>query len=346
MAAPEPSTARPERLRLTPRSVLVAVAMFGLTVSLLGLLAASRRVIGWILVAAVVAGLVHPLVTYLERRMRRGFAVLLVMAGLLGAAAVVVWGLVDDVADETRRLQEAAPARARQLEQSDRVGDLATNLRLEERTRRFVDEVPDRLRGGTPAEALLAAGTRGVAFLATSVLTVFFLLHGPRLSRATLAQVQDPRRREAVHAVVLAVYRRAFGYAGARLAMAVAAGLFAYVVARLADVPGPAPLAFWVGLWDLVPLAGTVVGALPVVGLAAAASGPKAAWVAAAFVAYQLVENAFVERPVEQATVRTGPFLTLAAGIIGLELSGVAGALLCVLAAVGLVAAADELATP
>lgn len=320
--------------------------MFGATVSALAVLAASRRVVGWILVAAVVAGLLHPVVTYLERRMRRGLAVLVVMVALLGSAGAVVYNLVDDVAEETRRLQEAAPERARQLERSERFGELATDLRLEERTRRFLEDIPERLRGGTPAEALRAAGSRGVAFLATTVLTVFFLLHGPRLSAAAVGQVADPARRQRLRSVGIAVYRRAFGYASASLAMAVAAGLFAYVVASVADVPGPAPLGFWVGLWDLVPLAGTAVGALPIVALAAVVSAERAAVVALAFLAYQGIENVLVERPVERATLRLGPFLTLAAGMVGLELSGVAGALLCVLAAATLVAAADELGQP
>ncbi|HEX6597023.1 MAG TPA: AI-2E family transporter, partial [Acidimicrobiales bacterium] len=184
LARRRPDGIRPERLRLTPRSVLLAVGMFGITVSTLAVLAAARRVIGWILVAAVIAGLLHPVVSHLERRMRRGLAVLIVMVGLLSSAGAAVYNLVDDVAEETRRLQQAAPERARQLERSERFGELATDLRLEERTRRFLEDIPERLRGGTPAEALRAAGSRGVAFLATTVLTVFFLLHGPRLSAA------------------------------------------------------------------------------------------------------------------------------------------------------------------
>ena len=63
-----------------------------------------------------------------------------------------------------------------------------------------------------------------------------------------------------------------------------------------------------------------------------------------AFVVYQTVENLLVQRSVERSTVRVGPFVTLAAGLVGLELSGVAGALLAVLAATIAVTAADELA--
>ena len=340
MAAPDEPR---ERLRLTPRSVVVAVAMFGATLALLGVAAASRRVIGWIIVAAVAAGLLHPLVSYIGQWMRRGLAVLLVMLVVLGAAGAVVYGLVDNVSQETRRLQEAAPERAERLEQSKRWGNLAREFKVAERTRRLVDAIPERLRGGTPAEALRAAGSRGVAFLATTVLTIFFLLHGPRIAHSALAQVGDVDRRQRLRDVGAHVYRRGFGYAAGTLAMAVAAGLFGYDLARLADVPGAAPLGIWIGLWDLVPTVGAVVGALPVLALAAVVSGTKAAWLLAAFFGYQVVENRFVQRPIEEATLRLGPFLTLVGGLVGLELSGIAGALLMVLAIALVVVAAEEL---
>lgn len=334
------------RLRISPRSAVVAVGMLGATLAALAMVAAAQRVIGWMLVAGTLAGLLHPLARALERRMPRGVAVLLVMAGVVAAAAAVGYGLVDDIRNESRRLQAAAPARAQELERSERFGELARDLDLADRTRRFLDQLPERLRGGTPAEALRAAATRGVAFLATGVLTIFLLLHGPALARAAVRQFPDGARRDRLEAVGVDVYRRAFGYARSNLAMALAAGLFAFAVARSAEVPGPAPLGVWVALWDLVPLAGAFVGALPIVALAAATSADRALVVGLVFVAYQLMENLAVQRRVEAATLRVGPFLTLVAGLVGLELSGVAGALLCVLAVTVAVAVAVDLAPP
>jgi predicted PurR-regulated permease PerM len=318
--------------------------MLGATLGLLAVVAAAQRVIGWILVAATLAGLLHPVVSMLARRMPRALATGIVMLTLVGTLGTVGYGLVDDIQRETRRLQDAGPERAREIERSERFGDFARDIRLAERTERFLRRLPERLRGGTTAEALQAAATRGVAFLATGVLTVFFLQHGPRLARDGARQLHDVRRRERLGAVAIAVYRRAFGYAGASLVMSLAAGLAAYVVARMANVPGPAALGVWVGLWDLVPVAGAVVGALPIVAFAAASSGERALTVAAAFVAYQVVENVLVQRNVERSTVKVGPFVTLAAGLVGLELSGVAGALIAVLAATMAVSATDELA--
>jgi predicted PurR-regulated permease PerM len=318
--------------------------MLAATLAGLGVAAASRRVIGWILVAATFAGLLHPVVSWLQRRMRRGLAVLLVMVTLVGTAGLVIYGLVDDVRAETARLQEVAPQRAEEIERSDRFGEMARDFRLAERTREFLDDLPERLRGGTAADAIRAAATRGVAFLATAVLTIFFLQHGPRIAAAAARQFSDPRRRARLEALGPVVYARAFGYAASSLTMAVAAGLFAFVAARAAGVPGPAALGIWVGLWDLVPVGGALVGAIPIVGLAAVSSSTDAVWLALLFIAYQLAENILVERRVEAQTVHVGPFITLAAGLVGLELAGVPGALLSVLAATIAIAVADEVA--
>jgi len=318
--------------------------MLGATLAGLAVAAASRRVIGWILVAATFAGLLHPIVSWLQRRMRRGLAVLLVMVVLVGTAGVVIYAMVDDVRAQTERLQEVAPQRAEEIERSDRFGGLARDLRLSERSRRFLDDLPERLRGGTAADAIRAAATRGVAFLATAVLTIFFLQHGPRIAAAAVRQLSDPHRRERLQAMAPVVYARAFGYAASSLTMALAAGLFAFAAARAAGVPGPAALGIWVGLWDLVPIGGALVGAIPIVGLAAVSSATDATWLAVLFVAYQLAENVLVERTVEAQTVHVGPFLTLAAGLVGLELAGVPGALLSVLAAAIAIAVVDEVA--
>lgn len=335
-----------ERLRVSPRSAVLSVAIFGATLGLLAVVAAAQRVIGWILVAGTLAGLLHPLVSVLARKLPRGMASVLVMLTLAGTLGTVAYRLVDDIQRETKRLQEAGPERAREIEASERFGDFARDIRLAERTDRFLQELPERLRGGTTAEALQAAATRGVAFLATGVLTIFFLQHGPRLARSARNQLGDESRRRRVETLSIAVYHRSFGYASAALAMSLAAGLAAYLVARLAEVPGPAALGVWVALWDLVPLAGALVGALPIVVLAAASSGERALVVALAFVAYQVVENVLVQRNIERSTVRVGPFVTLAAGLVGLELSGVAGALLTVLAATMALTAVDEMAAP
>jgi len=336
----------PERLRITPRSAVTAVALLGLMLLVLRLVEASQRVLGWILAAAGIAGLLHPVAARLGRRFPRGAAVGLVWLGGLVGLGLVGYGMVGGVVREMARLERAAPEAARRLEERGRFSELARDLRLSEGTRRFVREAPERLRGGTPAEALRSAATRGVAYLATAVLSLFFLLHGPGLAAAAARQVHDEDRRRRLERAATGAFGRGFGYARGTVAMAVTAGATAYALASAADVPGAAPLAVWVALWDVVPVIGSAVGALPIVVLAGVDDPNRGAALAVAFLAYQLVENLVLQPRLERRTVRLGPFLTVAGGFAGLELYGIGGALVTLLVVALLVAALDEMAGP
>ena len=322
----------------------MAVALLGLTLVLLRVVAAAHRVLGWVLVAAAIAGLLHPFVVRLARVIPRGLAVLLTVGAGVAVAGVVGYGLVDAVVTETDRLQRAAPAAARRIERSGRFADLAREAHLAERTERFLDDLPERLRGGTPSEAVRAAATRGVAYLATGVLSIFLLLHGEALAAGAARQLGSGERRDRIERVAVASFHRAFGYARGSIAMSLGAGALSYGVARAADVPGPVPLALWVALWDLVPIIGVVVGTLPIVTLGGVGHTEQGVAIAAVFVVYQLLETLVFQRRLERRTIRVGPFLTTAAGLAGLELYGLGGALTAVLAVALAVAVLDELA--
>jgi predicted PurR-regulated permease PerM len=334
------------RLRVSGRSVVAAVATVTLTLLALRVLASAGRVLAWVLIASSTAALLYPAVAVLARRIPRGIAVAVVALATLAIAGAVGYGLVGDVVEQTANLQERAPELAQEVEEDSRFADFATEVDLSARTEAFVRGVPERLRGGTPADAIRSAATRGLSFLAVFVLTLFFLLHGPDLAEAAERQIHDDERQAQARHVVDAVYHRAFGYARGTIAMATLAGLLAYGLARATHVPGPAPLALWVVLWDAVPLVGALIGALPIVVLAGVIEPVNGVLLLVAFVAYQGAEYVVMQRRLEQATVRLGPFLTAAGGFAGLELYGLSGALLTILAlAIGVVAL-DESTTP
>ncbi|HVE46113.1 MAG TPA: AI-2E family transporter [Acidimicrobiales bacterium] len=340
-----PARGATRQLRITPRSAVLAVAMFGLTLLLLRVAVASQRVLGWMLVAAAIAGLLHPLVARLASRLPRGLAVLLVVGGSVATFGGLGYRLVDSLVAETARLQEAAPAAAERIERDDQIGEVARDVRLAERTEQFLEELPERLRGGTPAEAIRAAATRGVAYLATVVLSIFFLLHGGALAAGAMRQMHEGPTRDRAQRVALAAFNRGFGYARGSLLMSAGAGLVAYVVARAAHVPGPVPLALWVALWDLVPIIGFAVGALPIVVLSGVGHTSRGIAVAGVLLAYQVLEALVIQRRVERRSIRLGPFLTVAGGMAGLELYGIGGALVAVMVLALAVAGLDELAS-
>ncbi|MGQ0826264.1 MAG: AI-2E family transporter [Actinomycetota bacterium] len=326
-------------VRVSLRSALAVVVAIALTILALEVALDAKRVIAWAVSAMAVAALVQPAVTYLARWIPRGLAVVCVVVLLLGSIGYVAYRIVDDVSDETKRLQRLAPERAAELE---RDSELLHEIELTERVERFVDAIPERLRGGTTAEAIRSAANRGLAFIAGVVLTLFFVLSGPTLVGGALGQIRDARRRARIDQVVRGASARGLGYARVKTLEVVVEGVLAFTIARIADIPGPAAFGVWVALWTFIPIAGLAIGALPIVVFAAADSARTAWFVALAFVAVAVGEW-FVTRRLERHTLHVGPYLTALALFAGLELYGFMGALLLLLGVVLAVAVVCEL---
>jgi predicted PurR-regulated permease PerM len=326
-------------VRLSLRSALAIVIALALTVLVLEIARDAERVIAWVLTSVAVAAMVSPLIEWMSRRIPRGLAVLLVLAISLATIGFVAYRIVDDIATQTDRLEEAAPERAAELERSS---EFFRELELRRRVERLVDGIPARLAGGEPAEVVRSAASRGVAFLANIILTIFFVLYGPHLVDAGFEQIGDPNRRRRVEQVTRNATRRTLTYARVRLLEVAVWGFVAFAIARLANVPGPAALAVWVALWTLVPVAGVVIGALPIVAFAGAQSPTRAIVVGVAFALIGAADW-LLNRQLQRTTVAVGSFVILLAGFCGLELYGLLGALLFVLGAVLAVAIVSEI---
>jgi hypothetical protein len=117
--------------------------MLGLTIATLAMLAASVRVIGWILVAATFAGLLHPVVKGLERWMRHGLALIVVVLACIAVAGFLGYRVVDDINTQLHELQHALPKAARSIEHSDRFGKSAREIHLAAKVGEFVDQRAD-----------------------------------------------------------------------------------------------------------------------------------------------------------------------------------------------------------
>jgi len=317
-----------ERVRISTASILRGVVLTVLALAVFAAVARASRVIEWVLAAAVVAGLLEPVVAALQRRMRRGLAVALVALAAVALTAVVAYRAVDGIRQGADALQATLVDEAHQLEESERFGEFAREANLAERSRELVDQLPLVLFGEeTPAGAVRAAVDRAVSLLVVVILTLFFLARGPDLSRATARLPIDPARRSALgHAAVVA-RRRGLGYVRRTMLMAVAAGSLAFALSHVAGVKGAAALGVWAALWDLVPVVGSTVAFAPVVALAAVDSVPTALGLLPAIVAYEVLEALLRRRWITPGTMHLGPFLTAVALVGGMEVAGVFGAL-------------------
>lgn len=327
--APEPA----KLLRLTPSSVLRALAMVAATLLALAVFRSATRPLGWLVVAAIGAALLGPVVILLQRFLPRGLAV----AGALLVAAVAFGGIayftVEDLSNELERVQRLAPRAAGELERSERFGDFAREIELRNRVKAFVDELPDKLRGGDNVAAIQSAASRGVSFLITFVLLLFLLATGPKFVNGGLNQIDDEEQRERVRTILLGAYGRFWRYVFATLGRALLAGLFTYAVVQLVDLPAPVLLAVWVGAWSVVPALGVVVGSLAVALIALPESFSLAGWLLVLFVGYQVFDVFVLEKRIDRSTLHLGSFGTFVAAALGLEAYGIGGLIVATLLA-------------
>ncbi|MDQ1481243.1 MAG: hypothetical protein QOI44_2104 [Actinomycetota bacterium] len=333
------SSARPSGVLVSVRSALAVMSLLALTVLALEIALHSKRVIAWVLVAGAMAVLLYPVVEFGSRWIPRGIVVLLLAIVSLSAVGFVGYRIVNDVSQATDSLQDAAPKRAAELEKNS---DLLRQVHLKRRVQNLVDDIPSRLSGGSTTKVLESAATRGVAFVAGTILTIFFVVYGPRIATAGLDQIDDPKRRRRVERVVMHGTRVGLDYARVKILEALVEGVIAYVIARAAGVPGPAALGVWMALWTLLPVAGVFVGALPIVAFAGAASVTRAVVVGLVFVVLATAEFLLTSY-LERQTVEVGSFLIVFAAFGGLELYGLTGALLGILGVIVLVAILEEL---
>ncbi|HEV8116234.1 MAG TPA: hypothetical protein VGP53_08355, partial [Acidimicrobiales bacterium] len=80
-------------LRVSARSIVLAIAGLGVTFLALRMAVAAERVLGWITAAASIALLLTPVVERLHRWMPRGLAVLVVTLVTLGGAGLAGYGV-------------------------------------------------------------------------------------------------------------------------------------------------------------------------------------------------------------------------------------------------------------
>ncbi|HET9730596.1 MAG TPA: AI-2E family transporter [Acidimicrobiia bacterium] len=327
-------------VRVSLRSALTIVVALAATILVLEVATDAKRVIAWALSAAAIAALVYPAVEWLAhfRLIPKAAAVLITVLVVLGSLGFIGYRIVNDVSNATSSLQDAAPARAAELERSS---DFFREIELKRRVTALVNQVPKRLAGGDTTEVLRSAASRTLAFLAGTILTIFFVLYGAGLISGALNLISDDERRRRVETVVKNGSRRALFFARVKLWESVVEALLAFAIARAAGVPGPAALAVWVGLWSLLPVAGVLIGALPIIVFAGAHSFQRALVVSLIFAAIGAADW-WINRWLERRSVDVGSFAIVLAAFAGLELYGLTGALLFVLGAIFVVAIVSE----
>ena len=287
-------------------------------------------VMAWFLSLAM-----EPAVAWLARRMRRGAATGLVMAGFGLAAGIflLLFGqlLVQQVALLVSSLPDVVTAVIQWV--NTRLGTKYEISDILEAVRLTPQQAAGYAQGLLEGVLGLVGALAGLIFNAfTLALLVFYLsADGPRLRRWIAARLAGRFQDVFVSVWDLSTIKTG-GYVAARLILAAINGATSTVVFLLLGMPSWLALGVWTGVVaQFVPTIGTYIAiALPtVVGLAS----PRP-WIGVAAliwaVIYQQVENLTLEPRISARSVDIHPGVSFSAAILGALLFGAAGALLAI----------------
>jgi predicted PurR-regulated permease PerM len=314
------------------RIVLIIV---GVLVSLY-LLYQLRQPITWLIISIFLAVALSRPVNFLNRYMKRGFAIATVYVGLLAAIVALGLLLIPPIVTQVNDLADNAPKYTEDAR--DWVNKNKTLRKLEEDydiTQKLQEEagkLPSKVGGaaGTLSDVGIGIVNRLFALITILVMTAFLLASGGKWVDDLIA-AQPPERGRRLRKLLDDMATAVSGYVSGALLVSFIDGLLAFVVLTILGVPFAQALAVVMGVMSLIPLVGATIGAV-LVGLVTLFNDfPTATiiWTIWAIV-YQQVENNLVQPQVQKRTVQIHPFIVLVSVLFGATLLGILGALLAV----------------
>jgi predicted PurR-regulated permease PerM len=320
--------------RVPVPTIAVTIGMVLATGALLLLVWEVRRVLSWIVVAALLAIVLGPVVDLTERRLhlRRSVATLLVFLVAVVAFAGILTVFIRPLATEGAQLVDKAPAYIDQARAGrGPVGALIKRYKLDQyvaRNQARLREIGSHIT--TPAIGVLrSVFSTLVGLVSIFVLTFLMVLQGPKLLAAWTAALPE-RRRDRVRRVAADAAKAVTGYVTGNLVISVIAGGLTFIVLWILGVPYKGVVALFVGFADLIPLVGATLGAVVAVIVAALHSLTAAIVMIVFFIVYQQAENHLLQPVVMSRTVALSALTVLVSVLIGVELLGFLGALLAI----------------
>ncbi len=346
-----------ERIR---RAGAVAWAFCGIAavVVILGLLAYVVRVI-WppLILAGAIVFLLNPVVTRLQaRHIPRALGTGLSYLGVVAATALVILLVAplatrqyDDLADRWPELRDDLEEDINNLSQRSEDGQwpirIPTWQELEDQF--SADEAADTNGDGviskeeeqdrfasqidTARELVLKVFHVGIIFVLAPIIAFYLLVDLPHI-RVVFRSLVPDRARGDTMVVARRLGTAIGGYFRGQVAVAFVVGVMASIGMLIIDLPFWLIVGMIAGLFNMIPLIGPWVGAVPGIVIAITTGGgpSKAIAVAVVMAIVQQIDNHFISPIVMQRAVKIHPAVVMLALLAGGTLFGFLGLLLAV----------------
>jgi predicted PurR-regulated permease PerM len=278
-----------------------------------------------------------PLVSWLERRMPRPLAIVIVFAAVIGLFVGLLFAVIPLIVDQASNLIDSAPQLVTDFENSDFVAGVQSQfgdvLDINQAVQGATDFVKDPNNLLALGGGLLAVGTGIASGLTGSVivliLTLYFLASLRSMKKVTYRFV--PANKRASFASLTEDVTGAVGrYVVGQIGLAAINGILSLIFLTIIGAPVPVLFAFVAFLASLIPLVGTLTGSLIIVVVCLFASPITALVAAIYYVIYMQVEAYFLSPRIMNRAVSVPGSIVVIAAVAGGTLGSVLGALVAI----------------
>ncbi len=275
--------------------------------------------------AVMLAVTLYPLLEYLRRRKLPSWVgVTIVVGGFLATTMVFFVVVLPPLLAQTGAIIGNLPALRQSL-----LDQVTSNPSIHSMAEKAVGAIaaPDATKLLAPLVSVGAVAASGVAqLLLVMIFTVYLLVDGPRTTRWILAFFGSERRAK-LTATTDEISKVVSAYVAGQIITSLICGVYTFAVLLLLKVPAALPLAFLAGVFDVLPVLGFFLAAIPAVLLALTVSPVTALLVVALYVAYHGVENYFLVPKIYGSRLRLSDLVVLVSLLAAGSVAGVLGAI-------------------
>lgn len=302
------------------KTILFIIGLYG-TIQLVFIL--KNLLLGLFISILFATGL-NPLVSYIERlKVPRPVAILLLYVFIAASLILLVGTVLPPLLAQTTSLIQTLPLAAL----SDDLQSIEVNLEN-------IQFISSQFGGSvTPLIQILASTFSGVVtFFTFAVITFYLLIERKNLHKHIARLSPNIESEHKVDKLINKIEIQIGSWVRGQLILMLVVGVITYVGLSLLNVSFALPLAIIAGMLEIIPNIGPTVASIPaiIVPIIIDQDPLTAVFVIALYVLIQQFENNLLVPRIMQSAVGIHPLVTILLIIIGLELSGVIGAILAV----------------
>jgi predicted PurR-regulated permease PerM len=287
------------------------------------------------LIAAFFAYLLFPVISFLDRQqIHKGLAVLIIYILFFGGIGFFVYRVYPQIIHQMRDLVENLPEFVGMYEDLIQSVYNYTSF-LPETVHDRIDEAIIRLEA--TLEGLLSKLVNGflhlfdmIVIITVIPVLVFYYIKDYQLFKTSVKRFIPERLHPRMSRLITSIDEGLGGYIRGQFIVCFFVALLTFVVFQWLEVPYALLLSTLMGLTNIIPYFGPIIGAIPAVLIAYTTSPHLVLYVVITIFAIQLIEGNFLSPYVVGKSISIHPVVIIFVLLLGGELFGILGMILAV----------------